>query len=159
MTFDFITNILKYIITYFVPIVTLVISIVSLIFSIRVPKIDKKIKEYDLTIKKYINEEIEKSSKKEAIIEAKIIKISDGNYRIRVYNKGNATAYNVDYSIPEKYNIITINEVTPYEELKPKDSFDELVIISMQSLSKYEIILEWYDQVNNHYKNKCYGTW
>ena len=159
MTFDSLTNILKYIITYFVPIITLVISIVSLFFSIRVPKIDMKIKEYDLTIKKYINEEIEKSNKKEAIIEAKIIKISDGKYRIRVYNKGNAIAYNVDYSIPEKYNIITTNEVTPYEELKPKDSFDELVIITMQSLSKYEVCLEWNDEEGNGCEGKCYGTW
>ena len=159
MTFDSLTNILKYIITYFVPIITLVISIVSLFFSIRVPKLDKKIKEYDFNIKKYINEEIEKSNKKEAIIEAKIIKLSDDKYRIRIYNKGNATAYNINYNIPDEYHIITINKVTPYEELKSKDSFEEPVIIDLQSSSKYAVNLEWYDKENNYHESKCYGTW
>lgn len=67
--------------------------------------------------------------------------------KIRVSNVGNTDAYDVDYSIPEKYNIILIkdNGVTPLEILKSGESFDGDVVAYMGSSKKYEVTTYWKD--------------
>ena len=102
---------------------------------------------------------IEKERKSNAVVEARIIRISDNNYKIRVFNIGNISAFQVDYDIPAKYNIVLCKQVTPFEELKPGASFDEHVLIHMGSEPKYEVITEWDDENGEHYTRKDIRTY
>lgn len=103
--------------------------------------------------------EKEKNLEKEANIEAKIIKISEGKYKIRIFNSGAAIAYNVDYDIPKGYNIITFKKVTPFEYLEPGKSFDEHVIIHHQTSHKCQVKITWQDKAVNVFNNVCLNAW
>ena len=101
MDLEILEEYLKYIVAYVVPITSLIVSVISLINSRKVPKLEKQIQEYDLLIKQYQLEKIKSEKKFEAVVEARIIRISDNNYKIRVFNRGNASAFQVNYDIPE----------------------------------------------------------
>lgn len=159
MDLEILEEYLKYIVAYVVPITSLIVSVISLINSRKVPKLEKQIQEYDLLIKQYQLEKIKSEKKFEAVVEARIIRISDNNYKIRVFNRGNASAFQVNYDIPEQYSIILCKQVTPFEELKPGDSFDEHVIIHMGSEPKYEVITEWDDGNGEHHTSNNVRTY
>lgn len=159
MNLELLEEYFKYIVTYLIPIASLVVSVISLIKSSKVPKLEKRIQECDLLIKQYQLEKIEKERKSNAVVEARIIRISDNNYKIRVFNIGNISAFQVDYDIPAKYNIVLCKQVTPFEELKPGASFDEHVLIHMGSEPKYEVITEWDDENGEHYTRKDIRTY
>ena len=107
--FMFLKDTIKDIALYVVPIAALGLSIISLHRSSRIAKVENKLKEYDLLLKEYELEKIEHEKQKEieqknkADVKARIYKISDRKYKIKIYNCGEGIAYNVDYRIPEEY--------------------------------------------------------
>lgn len=158
---DIIIECLRNVALYAIPILNLLFSILALVKANRINKVEEKLREYDIKLKEYELEKIEKEKdlEKEANIEAKIIKISEGKYKIRIFNSGAAIAYNVDYDIPKEYNIITFKEVTPFEYLEPGKSFDEHVIIHHQSSHKYLVKTTWKDRAGDVYNNECLNAW
>ena len=110
---------------------------------------EEKLKKYELD-----KIEQEKNTKQEAFVEARITRISSNNYRIKVWNSGNATAYNVDYNIPPEYEIILRKQVTPFEVLEPGENFEELVILYTGSKSKYKVTTKWNDQTGKEFSNE-----
>ena len=146
---------------YVMPIAAFLLSVLALIKSNKVTKMEEKLNEYDLKLKEYeLNKiEQEKNKKSEAYIEARIVKISNNNYRIKIWNSGTATAYNVNYDIPDEYQIILMKRVTPFEILEPGHNFEEHVIIHMNSENKYKVITSWQDEDGNEFKNEQLRTW
>lgn len=146
---------------YVIPIAAFLLSVLALIKSNRVTKIEEKLNEYDLKLKEYELEKIEKekNKKEEACIEARIINISKNNHKIKIWNSGSTIAYDVDYTIPQDYQIILNKRVTPFEELPPGQSFEEYVIVHTQSEKKYKVITTWKDQDGNEYSNKQLKAW
>ena len=77
-------------------------SIISLHRSSRIAKVENKLKEYDLLLKEYELEKIEHEKQKKqkeieqknkADVKARIYKISDRKYKIKIYNCGEGIAY------------------------------------------------------------------
>lgn len=155
MSVEQIGELFKCIDTYFIPIASFILSIYSIYRSSKVSALEQKVNEYDLKLKKYELERMEKANKLEAKIEARIIRISKSSHKIRISNVGNANAYDIDYFIPEKYNIILIKDdrVTPLEVLISGESFDVDVVIHKGSSKKYEVTTTWKDKEGKSYSN------
>ena len=119
------------------------------------------LKEYELEKieheKQKKQKEIEQKNK--ADVKARIYKISDRKYKIKIYNCGEGIAYNVDYRIPEEYQIICMKEVVPFEILNPGCNFEEYVVIHMQSSKKYKVITSWKDSKGNECSNEILESW
>lgn len=96
---------------------------------------------------------------KKAKIEARVINVSSRNYRLKVWNSGDADAYNVNVMIPEEYQIIMLNETMPFECLKVNKSFEEVVVIHLESVRKFKMILTWEDKDGNKYNDEIIETY
>lgn len=153
---------------YIAPIVALGVSMVSLYKSSKVTKMENKLKEYDLRLKEYEIEKIEreKLEKKKEMelksrpdVKARIYKVSNSRYKIKVYNCGGGTAYSVDYSIPIEYNVLCMKRLTPFEILKPECNFEEDVIIHNGSSKKYKVIISWKDSEGNEFGSEIFESW
>ena len=96
----------------------------------------------------------EENKEKKANIEARVIKISKGSYRLKVWNSGNETAYNVEVSIPKEYSVIIMKDKMPFEYLEPGNIFEECVVIHMQSAPKFKVISKWEDEMGNEFLNE-----
>ena len=142
-------DIILFFVTYILPIVSFVFSVYVFINSRKINKLEEKLKKYELD-----KIEQEKNTKQEAFVEARITRISSNNYRIKVWNSGNATAYNVDYNIPPEYEILLRKQVTPFEVLEPGENFEEFVILYTGSKSKYKVTTKWNDQTGKEFSNE-----
>jgi len=156
-------EVIKDIAIYIMPIAAFIVSLVALKRSnetqtvkVQMSEVEEKLKECELALKKYELEKIqaEKSVVQKANIEARVIKISKGSYRLKVWNSGNATAYNVEVSIPDEYSIIVMKDKMPFEYLEPGNSFEECVVIHLQSASKFKVISTWEDEHGSKYENE-----
>ena len=67
-------------------------------------------------------------------------KETSARYRLRVWNAGGTTAYNVEVSLPNEYGIIIMNHTMPFEYLKPRDNYDECVAVYDKAASKFKVI-------------------
>lgn len=146
---------------YAMPIAAFLLSVLALIKSNKIKKMEEKLNEYDLKLKEYELERIqqEKNKKNEACVEARIVKISSNKYRIKIWNSGTATAYNVDYDIPNEYHIGLVKRVTPFEILEPGHNFEEHVIILADSENKYKVITRWQDKDGTDFNKEQLKTW
>lgn len=73
---------------------------------------------------------------------------------MKVWNSGSTTAYNIEVSISEEYNIIIMKDKMPFEYLEPGNSFEEYVVIHGGSASKFEILSTWEDMNGEKFSNK-----
>lgn len=108
--------------------------------SSRVMELEKELKEFQL---KNIQKEIEEAEK--ACVEARIIKESKNNYKLKVWNSGKATAYNVDFSTDCENDMIWRDKV-PYEFLESGKSFEERVILYGGFPDKLVVKTVWKDK-------------
>ena len=161
--FNVVVEVIKGVALYIMPIAAFIVSIIALKRSnstmnvqVQVSEVERRLKEYELALKKRELERVqaEENEDKKAKIEARVIKISQGKYRLKVWNSGNATAYNVEVSIPEEYSVIITKDKMPFEYLEPGDGFEEGVVIHMQSSPKFKVISKWKDQMGNEFSNE-----
>lgn len=130
---------------YGFPTIALIISIFSFIDSRKASKIQYRLNEVEEKLKKYELEEKEKEREEstKANIEARIIKISKGKYKMKIWNSGKATAYDVDFKIPQEVNNMVFRDKVPYEFLEPGKSFEEIVIVHCGSPDKFKVTTTW----------------
>ena len=95
-------------------------------------------------------------SKKEACIQARVIKISSGKYRLKVWNSGNADAFDISVHFEEGTNImIGDQEKIPFDVLEENKSFELWLIVHSGSARKFRIVTEWRDtEGNTHSKSQ-----
>lgn len=126
--------------------ISLLVAILSFGFSLPAQKLQNKINEMEIKLKEYELNQIERKNKKAACVEARVIKISSGKYRLKVWNSGNDTAYNVSAYFKDGANImIADDDKMPYEILEEQKGFEMWLIIHMGSANKFKIITEWED--------------
>ena len=160
---NIVKEVIKDVAIYIVPIAAFVVSLIALKRSndtmkvqIQLSEVEEKLKEYELALKKREIEKIqeEENREKTPTIEARVIAISSNKYRLKVWNSGDATAYNIEVSIPNEYGIIIMNHTMPFEYLKPGDNFDERVVVYANAASKFKVISTWEDENGIKYNNE-----
>lgn len=136
--------------------VSIVIAVISFIKSSKAQKLQNKVNELDARIKEYELEKIEqeKTEAASSVIKARVIKNEKNNYRLKIYNAGNTTAYNISAKIPNGYNVMLLNNKMPFEELEPQNGFEECLVIHMGSSPKFKVELNWQDNNGHEYKNE-----
>ena len=135
--------------------VSLLLSIISFVVSIRSRRLQDKVNEMELKLKEYELAEKEKKQHKAPYIEARINHITKGNYKIRVWNSGNAVAKNVTASWEKGTQIIFVDqEKMPFELLEPQKSFDLGISTYFGSPSKLCITTAWEDLDGKKYSKE-----
>lgn len=136
--------------------ISLLLAIVSFVFSLPAQKLQNKINKLELQLKEYELNQIKNESKKEACIQARVIKISSGKYRLKVWNSGNADAFDISVHFEEGTNImIGDQEKIPFDVLEENKSFELWLIVHSGSARKFRIVTEWRDtEGNTHSKSQ-----
>ncbi len=130
---------------------------ISLVKSYKTQKLQDKVNSLEVKIKQYELEKInqEKESKEKTLVEVNVVKVSNNNYKLRVFNNSDKSVFNVKVKIDKEYNVPIIdNDVLPLETLEPKNSFDLIIIRYMNSASKFYVITEWEDENGKTLSNK-----
>lgn len=145
-----------HLVQYGFPTIALMLSIFSFRDSRKASKVQERLNELEEKLKKYELEEKEKERKEanKSCVEARIIKISKGKYVMKIWNSGKATAYNIDFSIPEEYRNMVWREKLPYEFLESGKNFDEYVMVYGRCPSKLKVTTTWEDKNGESYSKE-----
>lgn len=132
---------------YGLPTIALILSILSYKDSRKANKIRKRLTDIEEKLKNYELEEKEKEREEasKATVEARIVEISKRNYKMKVWNSGKATAYNVDFIIPEEAQGTIWRDKVPYEFLETGKGFEERVMVYDGTPNKLKITITWTD--------------
>ena len=80
-------------------------------------------------------------------VEARAYDAGNDNYRLRVWNSGNTTAYNISASIDGNPTVRIIDQgKQPFEELASNKSYELILLTANGSIPKITVITEWYDE-------------
>ncbi len=160
MDFSIILYCLKIIVTYIVPLVALLLSIISLYKSVKGQNLQDRVNELELKIKQYEVAELDKKKTQAelACVEARVIKISSGNYRLKVWNSGQATAYKVTASIDKDANLTITDSKMPFDFLDAGKNFEELLFVQFGTANKFKITIEWEDASGKAYRKEQMGS-
>jgi hypothetical protein len=152
-----IKDVFIYIVKYALPIAALVISGLSFRDSRKANKVRGRLNEVEEKLKNFELEEKEREREEatKACVEARVVKISKGNYKMKVWNSGKATAYNVDFETQPEYEKMVFKEKVPFEFLEPGKSFEEHVLVYMGTPRKFNLTTHWLDsQGKSHFKDQ-----
>lgn len=138
-------TIFEALIKYGFPTVAIVLSILSYIDSKKAKNIQDNVFKLEEQLKRYELEEKEKEREESTkpSIEARIVNIARHKYKLKIWNSGKSTAYNIDFQVPSEYNGIIWKDKAPYEFLGPQKSFEEHVIVYNGTPSKFTITMTW----------------
>lgn len=128
--------------------VSLLIAVIALIKSSKAQKLQNRVNEMEIKIKEYELERItkEKEEASSSCVEARVITIGSGKHRLKVWNSGNTTVYNVTAKFDGNPNIIVMDsDKQPFDELAPNKSYELVLVVHSGSASKFRIITEWTD--------------
>lgn len=139
---------------------SLLIAVISLVKSSKAQQLQNQVNRLELSIKQYELDKIdsEKAAASRSCVEARIIQISKNGWKLKVWNSGNITAYNIKATLEEGAEILLIDSKMPFEELEPNKSFEENLIVHMGSARKVRITTTWEDKDGEkHEKNQMVG--
>lgn len=149
---EFFIDLVKYVF----PTVALGLSILSYRDSRKANNVQDRLNEVEEKLKKYELEEKEKEREEatKACIEVRVMKISKGDYRMKIWNSGKATAYNVDFMIPEENKGMVWRDKVPYEFLESGKSFEEHVMVHSGTPNKFKVTTIWLDKKGISYSKE-----
>ena len=141
--------------------VSLIIAIFALYKSSKAEKLQAQLNKMELQLKKYELEKID-AEKRDALlscVEARVVKIGKGRYKMKIWNSGNTVAYDVTANFVGNPNIIISDEKKqPFEILEPKKNYELNLLVHCGSARKFCVKTEWKDE-NGVYKSKeCLET-
>lgn len=141
---------------YGFPTIALVLSILSYKDSRKANKVQERLNSVEEKLMKYELEEKEKEREDatKACVEARIMKISKNNYKMKIWNSGKAIGYDVDFIIEEEYKGIVWRDKVPYEFLESGKSFEEHVLVHMGTPSKFKVTTIWKDKEGTKYSKE-----
>lgn len=150
------TNIKEIIIdlvNYGLPILAFLGSMLSLFMSRKANKLSNRVMEIEKELKEIQLEKIHKELEDldKSCIEARIIKESRERYKLKIWNSGKATAFDVDFDEKNDTNIICRDKV-PYEFLESGKSFEEIVILTFGMKDKFILKTKWKDKSGKEYE-------
>lgn len=98
---------------------------------------------------------------KRADLGASFIKLGNSKYRLKIWNKGAATARNVRLEFPEGNDVVIDSEVTdkfPMESLDRHQSVELIAAVHMQTKRKHVVRLIWEDDAVAYNEKLSYPT-
>ena len=131
-----------------VSVISLFVAVISLIKSSNAQQLQNKVNELELKIKQNELDRIakEKAAESLARVEARVITVGKGQHRLKVWNSGNATAYNVTARFDGDAGIIILDdEKQPFEELEAQKNYELVLVTHFGTALKFRIITEWTD--------------
>jgi hypothetical protein len=140
-------------VTYVFPVIAVIVSVFSYVDSRKTNKLQERLMQVEDKLKLYELEDKEKEREEstKASVEARIVKISKETYKMKIYNNGKATAYQVEFKVPEGYERMVLRDKVPYEFLDPNKSFEEHVLVYDGTPSKFMVTTTWTDQNDTSY--------
>ena len=164
---EIIQEILKAILTFIENWGELIISAIAFVFSVVAMKkaskseeLQNKVNELELQVKQYEIDKInaEKEAANVSCVEARFITVGKGKHRLKVWNSGNATAYNVSARFDGDVGIIIMDrDKQPFDELEARKSYELILVTYNGSASKSRIITEWTDANGKQYTKTQMG--
>ncbi len=138
---------------YLIPVTAIALSILSYRNSREAQKVQAKLNVIEEKIKNYELDEIKRKQQEatKACVEVRIINISPRQYKLKVWNSGQATAYNVDFEIPKDAEMNVIAEKVPFEFLEPGKSFEENALVHLGTARKFMMKTTWEDERGRSY--------
>ncbi len=106
-------------------------------------------------------EEADLVSEKKADLGATFLKLGSSNYRLKVWNKGKATARNISIEFPDGNDCIVQSEVSekfPLEALDTHQSVELIAAVHMGTKRKHAIKLIWSDEFSRCNEKTVYPT-
>jgi hypothetical protein len=98
---------------------------------------------------------------KRADLGASFIKLGSSKYRLKIWNKGAATAKHVRVEFPEGNDVVIDSDVTekfPMESLERHQSVELITFVHMQTKRKHVVRLIWEDEAQPHNEKLSYPT-
>lgn len=98
---------------------------------------------------------------KSADLGASFIKLGSSKYRLKIWNKGSATARNVRIEFPEGNDVVIDSEVSdkfPMESLERHQSVELIAAVHMQTKRKHVVRFIWEDDAQTHNEKLSYPT-
>lgn len=141
---------------YGFPTIAIIMSIFSFRDSRKASKIQDRLNEVEEKLKIYELEDKEKEREEatKANIEARIMKISKDKYKMKIWNSGKSTAYNVDFEVPEECKNMIWKQKVPYEFLDPGKSFEEIVTVYFGTPDKFKVTTTWNNEEGYKYSKE-----
>lgn len=124
------------------------LSVIAMIRASKAEKMQNKINALELKIKQY---ELDRIAKEQAeaelsCVEARVVTVGNGKHRLKVWNSGNTTVYNVSAKFEGDPNILVMDdEKQPFDQLDPRKGYELSLLVYSGSASKFKIITEWTD--------------
>lgn len=106
-------------------------------------------------------ESSEATSEKKANLGASFLKLGSRKYRLKIWNKGRATARDIMIEFPEGNDVVLESEITekfPLESLDTHQSVELIASVYMGTKSKHPIRLIWTDDHNDRNEKVVYAT-
>lgn len=98
---------------------------------------------------------------KKADIGAKLVKLGNSKYRVKIFNRGKAAARNVQIEFPDSNGLIPDQEIRdkfPMEVLEQHDSVDLIAHVHMGTPRKHAVLLKWADDHSDSNEKTGYLT-
>lgn len=98
---------------------------------------------------------------KSADLGASFIKLGSNKYRLKIWNKGSATAKNVRIEFPEGNDVVSDSDLAnkfPMESLERHQSVELTAFVHMQTKRKHIVRLIWEDDAQPHNEKLSYPT-
>lgn len=153
---EVIKEIFKYIVTFIkewgellISAVAFIVSIVAMKKASKSEEIQNKINELELQIKQHEIDKIKEENElvNNTCVEARVITIGKGKHRMKVWNSGNATVYNVTATFEGTPGIIIMDrEKQPFDELESGKGYELVLVAYGNHNPKFKIITEWEDE-------------
>ncbi|MDE0089112.1 MAG: hypothetical protein OXU23_25570 [Candidatus Poribacteria bacterium] len=98
---------------------------------------------------------------KKADLSATFVKLGSSKHRLKIWNKGNATARNVKLEFPEGNDVLIqseINEKFPLESLEKYQSVELIAAVHLDTRRKHVVRLIWEDDAQKYNEKIAYPT-
>jgi len=104
----------------------------------------------------------ESANEQKADLGATFVKLGSSKVRLKIWNKGQATARNVQIEFPEGEEIVSSSEIEekfPLETLEQYQSVELIARTFMGAKRKHAIVLRWADDNSTENEKTVYPTW
>jgi hypothetical protein len=147
----------------FIALLALLLSGYATYRSLKFKKSEKELVDVQKKLNQLMleKEKREATQAKKADLGANFIKVGKHKHRLKVFNKGKATAYNVNIEFPEGNDLILehdLEEKFPLEIMERGQSVDLVAAFDLQSKSKLKVKLSWENEREETDEKILYST-